>query len=111
MFNKFNPAAANKSGQPASARSGYDRVWITPTGYEAFNPATDRPVYNWTVIAVEACSGPYSQVLEEIDACTTFSQALEISQALSRLERARGRDRRYCVRRVESKQIEVDIHF
>ncbi len=112
MFNKnSNQAAANRSGQLAPARSGYDRVWITPAGYEAFNLATDRPVYNWTVIAVEARSGPYSPVLEEVDSTVTFIEAVRMSQALNELERARGLQRRYCVRRASAPEPLVDLPF
>ncbi len=112
---EFNQAAGIQPGQ--LARSEYDRVWITPAGYEAFNPAVARPVYLWTVIAVEARYGANLAVLEEVDSTTTFSQAIEISQALNELERARGLQRRYCVRRSGASApepvevVEVDLPF
>jgi hypothetical protein len=111
--NRFQ--AGIQSGQ--QARSTEDRVWITPAGYEAFNPADSSPVYNWELISINPDSGPFSPVLvEEVDACVTFSQAVEISQAFNEMEQAAGGSTRYCVRRSQSGaagpiEVVVDLPF
>ncbi len=108
MFNKFNQAAGLNTGLAGQD----DYIELTPAGralalrMAGFN----RPVYLWSVIAVEAHSGPHSPVLEEVDSTVTFNEAVKMSQALNEMERARGLARRYCVRRSASGQVE-DIPF
>ncbi len=112
MFKKFNQAAGLNTGQPA--RSGYDRVWITPAGYEAFNPAVARPTYEWELISINPDSGPFSPVIEAIDSLASFEQAVEMAASLNHIEAARGVAIRYCVRRAGSGAApfgEVDLPF
>jgi hypothetical protein len=120
MFNKnFNQAAGLNTGQAAgqlAPRQGSDYIELTPAGALALRKTGfNRPVYLWSVVAVEAAAGPYSPVLEEVDSTVTFIQAVKMSQALNELERARGLQRRYCVRRASAPEpapVEVaDITF
>ncbi len=107
MFNMFNQAAGLNTGPGQD-----DYIELTQAGALTLEMvAFNRPVYNWTVIAVEARSGPFSPVLEEVDACVTFGQAIEISQALNELERACGLQRRYCVRPASALEPLVDLPF